>query len=260
MRFAMTTDNALKGITVAVTRPQASSGQLTDALTRAGAAVLGWPVFSIELVRESEQALRTSAKMSQWIVFTSANGVESFASLGPANLLEDRRIASIGPATTDALSACGVQPEVIATTHTSEGLVEAIRNYGDVKPGARALYPCAEDARSVLSVGLSKLGIIVDKVVTYRKIPVESAIAIDAPPDAVTFASPSAAKTLDGLFPVPEVEEKIKRQSIAICIGPLTAAAASDLGYRNVLIAKSHTNDGMVAALVEQFTQRNEDS
>lgn len=260
MPFAMTTDLSLIGKSVAVTRPRHGCAALTEALREAGAEVLHWPVFAIELTDESAQPLRDATTQAQWIVFTSANAVDSFVRLATEETMRRCRIASIGPSTTDALGAYGVRPEVVASPHTAEGIVETMRNATDIGSKTTVLYPHAEDARAVITNGLSAIDVRVISVVTYRKVPLRDTIAVDSPPDVVTFASGSAVRHLDELVAPKDALTRLKQHTIAACIGPATADVATELAYQNILSAETHTSGGVVAALIAHFKQRKEEA
>jgi len=259
MPYAMTADRALTGKTVAVTRPRASAVGLASALADAGAQLLPWPVFDIELENDSKTALARALSEAQWIGFTSANAVDAFVELATPNAMRSASIASIGPATTDAIVGYGARVDVTATTYTSGGLIEALSGSGAFRVGCNVLYPRAEDAGDDIDKGLSELGARVISVITYRKVSAANAIMIDSIPDAVIFASGSAARHLDTLATPARMLTRLKEKTIAACIGPSTAAVVTGLGYQNILTAEIHTVGGIVAALIAFFQHRNEE-
>jgi uroporphyrinogen III methyltransferase/synthase len=67
---------------------------------------------------------------ADWITFTSSSTVESFhARFDLAALLKEfprTRMASIGPETSKALAALGLEPTIEAKEHTIDGLVKAL--------------------------------------------------------------------------------------------------------------------------------------
>lgn len=68
---------------------------------------------------------------ADWITFTSSSTVENFhARFNLPDLLKkfpDLKTASIGPETSKALAALGLQPVLEAKKHTIDGLVEALQ-------------------------------------------------------------------------------------------------------------------------------------
>ena len=63
-----------------------------------------------------------------WITFTSCSTVENFlAMIGGEEIdLSPVRLAAIGPVTAAAIQAAGLTPNVVASPHTAEALVEAM--------------------------------------------------------------------------------------------------------------------------------------
>lgn len=71
--------------------------------------------------------IRRTVKDVEAIAFTSASIVHSFLeAIEDRDSLEGLLVASIGPATTEALREAGIEPSVEADPHTAEGLAEAI--------------------------------------------------------------------------------------------------------------------------------------
>ncbi len=70
-----------------------------------------------------------------WVTFTSGSTATNFAALlgrDRVTRLEKVRLASIGPITSDAMRAAGLEPTVEAEVHTIDGLVDAILRGGSV--------------------------------------------------------------------------------------------------------------------------------
>jgi uroporphyrinogen-III synthase len=75
---------------------------------------------------------------ADWITFTSASTVEHFhARFDLPKLLKKyphAQTASIGPETSKALQALGIEPTVEAKKHTVEGLVETLLAFAKKHP------------------------------------------------------------------------------------------------------------------------------
>lgn len=198
-----------------------------------------------------DQALRRLETYA-WVVFTSQNGVRAvegrLRSLGiPVEVLRGVRIAAIGPATARLLEQLGAPPVLQPSEYRAEGLVEAFAAY-ELR-GVRILIPRAEEARDVLPEGLRERGAEVEVVAAYR-----TEVAWEAAPrllqviregvDVVTLASPSAARALVSLL-----GEQLPEGTRVVCIGPVTAQAARELGIQVDGIAEVYTSEGMVQAL-----------
>lgn len=75
---------------------------------------------------ERAQEIFSAAKKPDWITFTSSSTVQNLVNLIPARDLAGVRIASIGPVTSAAAHAAGLEVTVEAAAYTIDGLVDAI--------------------------------------------------------------------------------------------------------------------------------------
>ena len=157
------------------------------------------------------------ASAYDWLVVTSRNGAHELARRG----VTANRIAAIGPATAEALRAHGLHVDLVAATHTQEGLREEL-------PEGTVLLAAAEGARRDVLEG--------DFLPLYRTIELRP----DAPSaDVALLMSGSAARALSATgarMPV-------------VAIGPQTAAEAQAAGLDVVAVATTHDLDGLVEAL-----------
>jgi uroporphyrinogen III methyltransferase/synthase len=242
---------------VLVTRPPPGGSELAALLQAEGIPALFFPTVEIAPPEDSRALRAVAARAARddfdWIVFTSANGVRSFARELAALELESpvprARIAAVGAATAAAASAAGWSVALVPEAHTSEGLLDALSRECSLER-VRVLLPVAERARDVLPAGLRALGAEVEAVVAYRTLTRAGrelddlrARVRDRGVDLVTFASPSAAESLlEGLG-----DDALSLPAAAI--GPVTAEAAQGLGFQVVAVADPHTNAGLVQAV-----------
>jgi uroporphyrinogen III methyltransferase / synthase len=106
-----------------IARAKEGRDVLPDALRERGAEVDLLALY--ETVAEPlDVATKEAAAAADYLTFTSASSVRFYAQAGGA--LEGPRIASIGPATSDALREHGKEPDFEADPHTPDGLVEAL--------------------------------------------------------------------------------------------------------------------------------------
>ncbi|MGH2890030.1 MAG: uroporphyrinogen-III C-methyltransferase [Solirubrobacteraceae bacterium] len=98
---------------------------LPDALRARGAEVDVAALYETvaEPIPERERARIAAAG---YVTFTSSSTVEFFCESAGAGALERPRVVSIGPATSDALRARGREPDVEASSHDIDGLVQAL--------------------------------------------------------------------------------------------------------------------------------------
>jgi uroporphyrinogen III methyltransferase / synthase len=157
------------------------------------------------------------ASAYDWLVVTSRNGAHELARRG----VTANRIAAIGPATAEALRAHGLRVDLVARTHTQEGLREEL-------PEGTILLAAAEGARrDVLDADFRPL---------YRTIELRP----DPPDvDVALLMSGSAARAL----------ATTGTRAPVVAIGPQTAAEAQAAGLEVVAVAATHDLDGLVEVL-----------
>ena len=120
----------LQGLSVLCPRADIAPKDLVDALAEAGAAVEDVPAY--RTAADDAGGPRLAARLREggadWITFTSSSTVRNLLeSVGDeAVRASGARLASIGPATSGAIRARGLEPAVEADPHTIPGLVEAI--------------------------------------------------------------------------------------------------------------------------------------
>jgi uroporphyrinogen III methyltransferase / synthase len=116
----------MKGARVLIPRAASARDVVPEALRSIGAQVEIVEVYRTVLPRSTEPFPEA---VPHWITFTSASTVKNFLALAGKPQLEDCLVASIGPVTTAALQAHGVQPTVEASPSTMEGLCDAILSF-----------------------------------------------------------------------------------------------------------------------------------
>src|SRR5207244_2091042 len=130
--------------------------------------------------------------------------------------------------------------------------------------GKRILLPRADIARAALAVGLRAMGAMVDVLAAYRTVPGPGARELASvlrarTLDAITFTSSSTVRyMLDGLEQAGISRAEARRllnELAVVCIGPITAATATEQGLRVDAVAQEYTADGVVAALIDWFAQ-----
>ena len=99
------------------------------------------------------------------------------------------------------------------------------------------------------------MGAQVDRVAAYRTVPAPdmgdlARTELAAGMDAVTFASSSSVSNLVGML---DSDKSLLERCPVVCIGPTTAATAKNLGLRVDVVARPHTVEGLVQALVDFF-------
>jgi uroporphyrinogen-III synthase len=179
---------------------------------------LGHEALFCELIRvEPLGDEPVDAREYDWLVVTSRNGARELARRG----VTANRIAAIGPATAAALRAHGLRVDLVATSHTQEGLRDEL-------PEGTLLLAAAEGARrDVLEADFLPL---------YRTVELSPEVPET---DVALLLSGSAARALAATGARVRV----------VAIGPQTAAEAEASGLDVVAVAAGHDLDGVVEAL-----------
>jgi len=252
----------LLGRRIVVTRAAEQAAEFVERLERVGAEALAAPTIEIEAMDSAalDDAIATLDRFD-WIVFTSAHGVEVFfarlAATADVRRLGRAALAAIGPATADALARRGLRVDVVPRDFRAEDLAASL---APRVAGKRVLLPRAAGARDVLPKALAAAGADVADVATYRARPCEALpervvelFARDEV-DAITFTSSSTVRHFHALLGG-DGPSRTGRAKIA-CIGPITAATARELGWQVHVEARAYTTDGLAAALIDYFSAR----
>jgi uroporphyrinogen III methyltransferase/synthase len=203
---------------IVVTRPEAQAGELVARLEALGHDVVRCPLIGIEPLGDEP----IDASAYDWVVVTSANGA---AELARRLVAPPRHLAAIGPRTAQALRERGLDPDLVPQAATQEGLLAEL-------PPGRLLLAAAEGARRLLVHERDA-----DFLALYRTVELVPAEPPDG--DVAIVASPSAARALAASgAPLP-----------VVAIGPVTAAAAREVGLAVAAEASTPDVDGLLGAL-----------
>jgi uroporphyrinogen III methyltransferase/synthase len=252
----------LSGKRIVVTRTRKQASVLSNKLRALGAQVVELPTIRIEPptdLREFAELVQ-DAHIYDWIVFTSANGVEAFFEIffklyDDAREIGGARIAAIGPATAQRVKDFHFHVDLQPEEFVAEVIVKEFRKQGGIE-NLRILLVRAEKARDVLPKELSALGAIVDEAFAYRTV-LETRDTTGARrqlanegADLITFTSSSTVENFLELgLPWP------KGMQVA-SIGPITSKTARDHGLKIEIEARRHDIDGLVEAIRDFFSKK----
>ncbi|WP_424667125.1 uroporphyrinogen-III C-methyltransferase [Candidatus Binatus sp.] len=250
----------LFGRTVVVTRARAAASVFATALRRLGAEVMEFPTIETAPPTSFVALDRAIKRIGtfDWIIFTSAMGVESFVERlksrgSDIRALGRASIAAIGPATAGCLADYAIRVAAVPDEYRAEEIVSAI----GIKRirGKRFLIPRAEVAREALPEILRDQG--AKEVVVapaYRTVkPKGGQIArmreliASGKIDLVTFTSSSTVTNFCELI---GTSGKGVR---AAAIGPITAATAEERGFEVVVRPRTYTIEALAEAIREYF-------
>jgi uroporphyrinogen III methyltransferase/synthase len=250
----------LFGRRVLVTRPAHQAGPMLRKLERLGAVAsllstvaIGDPADPGPL----DAALDRLPDGWDWVVFTSANGVERFFARLFARGRDVRavgrvRFAAIGPKTADALRVFHLTADVVPPAeYSSEGLVAALR---DAVRGQRVLLARADRGRELLRDELAAVA-SVEQVTVYTQ---RDAVDPRAEPldalrrgeiEFVTLSSSNVARALLAAFD-DTTRQRVQRGEVKlVCISPETGRAVRALGLPVAAEATTFTEDGLIEAV-----------
>ena len=193
-----------------------------------------------------------------WIIFTSATGVEAFIArlrtLGKdIRLMGSARIAAIGPATAAALNQFALNVDAMPKEYRGEAILDAIG--ADQIRATRILIPRAQVAREVLPTMLREHGAAEVVVAPAYQTNPPAGAALERMREALTsggydlvaFTSSSTASNFVELTGKPKAGTK------AAAIGPITASTAEQLGFEVVVKPSQYTIAALVGAIRNYF-------
>jgi len=259
----------LFGKRVLVTRPRDQAAEMVDRLTVMGAEAIEAPMIRIMPPHDPDPLLRAAANASafDWIVFTSANAVESFMTAfldGTRDIraLNGPRLCTVGSGTAERLARYGIKVDLIPDEFRAEAVVEAMTRDGSIV-GTSVLVPRADIGRDVIAEGLRVAGAMITDVVAYRTVLEEAQqdggpdiyrMLLDGRIDVVTFTSPSAVRNFSAIYGAEQTIDLLKNTVVA-AIGPVTADAATQVGLSVTVIPAVSTIPALVDAIAMHVSQ-----
>jgi uroporphyrinogen III methyltransferase/synthase len=252
----------LFGQTIAVTRTRQQASDLTEQLLSLGAEVIEAP--TIELApptdwKPIDDAL-AHAHDFDWIVFTSASGVEYtrrrlFETGRDVRVFGQAKFAAIGDATAAALrEKLTIQADLCPQRFVAEALADEFAARNEIA-GKKFLFLRADIARPLLRQRLQQGG-----AAQVLDLPVyETKIAAALPPELlealgasrlrwITFTSSSTARNFTTLLG-PDYRERLRNVRLA-SIGPITTQTLQDLDLEPTVQADEFNIQGLISAIV----------
>lgn len=242
----------LKGKRIIVTREAGQAKSFSEKIRELGGIPIEIPLLRINSITASnEQDVFNRLKSYDWIIFTSANGVNCFFAAYDKNGVhfgEQVKIAAVGHKTDLALQRFGYTADLVPDTYDAESLAAIFlpiyqnREQILLVRGSRSL--------DILPKKFMERGITFDSIEVYEtminegiKERLNEVIQKNAF-DYLTFTSPSTVNAFIDLYgePVPVP---------CVCIGTTTEKAASAAGFNQLITAKTFTIEGMLEAMIQ---------
>ena len=242
--------------TVVLTRPQADSERLSEALQNEGFQTRVMPIITIEAIPTAEQAPAPSISDEALCIFISANAVRfGLPQLGSALARDsDLTVIAVGNKTRDTLAAEGIQAEVPVRAD-SEGLLAMPALSA---PDSRdVVIVKGEGGRELLASELTGRGARVTEWACYRRcwpeVDVSGLIEISA---GLIFQASSGemVSRLSELLAGGGQADLF--QSSIIVPSDRVARLATEIGWGQVIRAEDASDDAFIRAL-KQHTARN---
>ena len=234
---------------VLITRPRPAATALAARLAARGHAALVEPLLAIAEDPDARARLAGALDGVQAVLFTSTNGVASFAA---ASGRRDIRVFAVGDGTAAAARQAG-----FAEVESAQGDVAALAELvaARLAPGAGALLHASGHAvAGDLAGRLGRRGFAVRSVRLYRATP---AAALSAPAvqalragevDAALFFSPRTAATFVRLARAAGIERSCARMA-GVALSAAVAAELEGLGWGCVLVGDAPTEAAVLKAL-----------
>jgi uroporphyrinogen III methyltransferase / synthase len=255
--------NPLAGKKILITRARGQSGDFATQLEKVGAEVIEFPTIEIVPPLHWGEVDRAIDQLGSydWIIFTSANGVNFFwqrmiERVKRLRLPSSLKVCAIGPATADRLKKKKVSVHYIPKEFIAESILEGFEKMA-IK-GKKILLARAKKARDILPESLKKMGAKVDVVAVYRTIKPKGGskklkkVLAEGKIDVIAFTSSSTVNHFAQLLKKEERRKLLKRIAIA-CIGPITARTAKEWGLKVKIQPKQYTIPGLTRAIAESY-------
>ena len=257
-----------EGPRVLVTRTANQAAAFSQKLWAAGFTPVEFPAIQLESLPWAPlDAALSELSSFDWLIFTSGNAVDFFLRrVDELGLLLDNlpRVAAVGSATARQLAERDIAIDYMPDEFVGTELVLGL---GDLT-GQKVLLPRAKIGRPEIADLLQEQGAELTEVALY-----DTVTAVPTPQAwtelnkgfaAITFTSPSSVRNFckimaDNPARLAVPLDKLLLHVPVICIGPVTAEAAAEVGLADSLIPDEYTIDGMVQQLKNALFEVNTD-
>ena len=244
----------LEGKKIVLTRASHQAEEFSEELKKCGAIPIVVPTIKIVPPLDEGEKLRAVISRLhdyEWIIFTSANGVDQFmSSLHEEEKLDEVRIAAIGTGTERKLAQFHVSVDLVPENYVAEGLLNI---FPEPRTKNRVLLPRASKGRSTLPDSLANQGWVVDDVPTYRTVAPEAeegSIQLLELADVIVFTSSSTVRNFLTMFGQQYLPQ------VVVSIGPVTSKTIIESGFKPTLEASSSSIKGIIESLTSYYSNK----
>ena len=239
---------------IIVTGAEEDLAALASRVRKTGYSPLMVPTIRIEqrpLSPSSLVALRDLAGYD-YLFFTSTNAVKIFGRLLKGSRIKRPRplqVVAVGRATADACARIGFKAHFVPKEFNVREMIDGLVTL----TGKKILFPRSAIAPQETIAALRAKGAIVKAIPLYTSVPIRTDPGsfnemFTEKMRGIIFMSPSSvagfAKNLRGA-----ILRKLVLATQVLVIGPTTAAAAKEAGFKHIIIAKESTTDGIIETL-----------
>lgn len=257
-------EKPLFGLRIGITRAEEQSEPEIKRALELGAQPVLLPTIEIGPPADWEPVDAAIARLDeyQWLVFTSANGVNYFLNRlwetgYDARKLARLKIATIGPSTAEALQQFHLRADLIPDQYRAEALAAALK---PLVQGQKILWAGANRGREVLQTELAEVSATVDKIVVYENHDVASwgseslELLESGEIDWIGLSSPSIARNFSRLL-TEDIRQHLGSRTRLVSISPVTTQAATDAGLQIDAEAEEYLWDGIFAAIQKHVSR-----
>ena len=242
--------------TVVLTRPQADSERLSEALRNEGFHSRVMPIMTIEAIPTAEQAPAPCLSDDALCIFISANAVRfGLPQLGPTLArYPDLSVIAVGNKTRDTLAMEGIQAQVPVRSDSEGLLAMPVLSVPDARD---VVIVKGEGGRELLALELTRRGARVTEWACYRRCwpDIDMSGLTDISAGLIFQASSGEMVSRLAELLAGEGEADLFQSSI-IVPSDRVARLATDIGWGQVIRAEDASDDAFIRAL-KQHTARN---
>ncbi len=272
----------LVGITVVNTRPRGQAATLTEELRTIGARVLEFPL--VQIVSEPAEVFESLRReldertAPDWLVFTSANGVNAFrAAMAErpgvewGSLVGETRVATVGDETARVATEAGLSVDFVSNVSNSDAFAREFsgvleEEVSEQRRPLSVLLLRGKKANAVLPDVITKLrGVRVQTLAIY-----DAVIPKYAPSDIAELSGVIRSDTEQTIFVITSSESAKNlcqilseeggegtwretwpalRSTPVVTIGPVTEKTLRELGFYHITVAPETSAQGLKDAI-----------
>lgn len=243
---------------IVITRPEKEGKEIKKLLEREGYKILLYPTIKISK-NDSLEIRKALSELNTFniIVFTSKNGVELFMkvlkNLNIDNsILNSKYIAAVGPVTANAVKTLGFEVNFVPSVFTTEKLGQEIPKVFHKK----ILLARSAIATPLLKLQLEKRGAKITDIPIYNTSFIEKpgskleSLLKQGAIAAITFTSPSTVEGFTKTF----IQYNKYLTIPVFAIGPVTAKAAKEKGFKKIFTSEKFTAEGLIKKLKDKLS------